>query len=168
MKLNELMEKYGDYEVKEGFMDLLEKPKPKTVWNLKEGDKYWYVDIFGYVLCDVWSSANNADVLRRDQGNVFLTKTEALFEQKRREVCTIVKKYAYEFSKDEWEDINSDKIYPYYMFSTKEIRYGLNTYQKNNDLYFKSQEDIRKAIDKVGESDFIKYYLGVKDDETGN
>lgn len=36
MKLNELMEKYGDYEVKEGFMDLLEKPKPKSMLDVKK------------------------------------------------------------------------------------------------------------------------------------
>ncbi|MFQ6793825.1 MAG: hypothetical protein ACLRT4_13785 [Thomasclavelia sp.] len=162
MKLNELMEKYGDYEVKDGFMDLLEKPKPKTVWDLKEGDEYWYVDIYGDVFRGVWSSPNNADALRRDQGNVFLTKEEAKFEKKKCEIYTKVKKYAYEFSKEEWENKNLGKYFPCYDHELKKLFIDINNIFQGGYLYFTSEVDIQKAIDEVGENDFIRYYLGVE------
>lgn len=165
MKLNELMEKYGDYEVKDGFMDLLEKPKPKTVWDLKEGDEYWYVDIYGDVFRGVWSSPNNADALRRDQGNVFLTKEEAKFEKKKCEIYTKVKKYAYEFSKEEWEDSSIQKWFVSYIYCDDKLHFDWRAQQKTNDLYFRSKRNIQAAINEVGERDFIRYYLGVKDYE---
>ena len=43
MKLKELIEQYGEYEVKNGFMELLEEPKPKTIYNLKEDELYWFI-----------------------------------------------------------------------------------------------------------------------------
>lgn len=164
MKLNELMEKYGDYEVKEGFMELLEKPKPKTVWDLKIGDEYWFIDEFGVIWKSEWTESDH-DIKRRNQGNVFLTKEEVKFEQIRREVYAIVKKHSYEFSKEEWENASIKKWFPTYSFTDKKINYGGNYHLKDNILYFKSESDIQKAIDEIGEDDFIKYYLGIKNYE---
>lgn len=83
MKLKDLNEKYREYEVKEGFMDLLIKPSPKTVWDLEEGDKYYYVYGDGCPDLSIWHEYNyerNA----RNLGNVFLTKEDAEFELNRR------------------------------------------------------------------------------------
>lgn len=160
--VNEIAKEYGDYIVKDGFMDFLEKPKPKTIWDLKDGDKYFYIDSVGGFPNMTWNN-DEYDVLIRNQGNVFLTKEEAEFEKKRREVYTTVKRYAHEFSKEEWNDTKINKYYACYNYKDHSIIKGFNSHVSNSKLYFKSEEDIEKAIAAVGEEDFKKYYLGVKE-----
>ena len=100
MKLNELMEKYGDYEVKDGFMDLLEKPKPNSVWDLKNGDVYYFLTAYGYVMKTVWVNTNT-DNEKLSIGNAFLTEEDAEFAKERLKVIAELKKYAKEFSDEE-------------------------------------------------------------------
>lgn len=160
--LNEIVNEYGDYVVKDGFMDFLEKPKPKTIWDLKDGDKYFYIDSVGGFPNMTWNN-DEYDVLIRNQGNVFLTKEEAEFEKKRREVYTTVKRYAHEFSKEEWNDTKINKYYACYNYKDHSIIKGFNSHVSNSKLYFQSIKDIDRAIEAVGEEDFKKYYLGVKE-----
>lgn len=160
--LNEIVNEYGDYVVKDGFMDFLEKPKPKTIWDLKDGDKYFYIDSVGGFPNMTWNN-DEYDVLIRNQGNVFLTKEEAEFEKKRREVYTTVKRYAHEFSKEEWNDTKINKYYACYNYKDHSIIKGFNSHVSNSKLYFQSIKDIDIAIAAVGEEDFKKYYLGVKE-----
>ena len=160
--VNEIAKEYGDYIVKDGFMDFLEKPKPKTIWDLKDGDKYFYIDSVGGFPNMTWNN-DEYDVLIRNQGNVFLTKEEAEFEKKRREVYTTVKRYAHEFSKEEWNDTKINKYYACYNYKDHSIIKGFNSHVSNSKLYFQSIKDIDRAIAAVGEDDFKKYYLGVKE-----
>lgn len=160
--LNEIVNEYGDYVVKDGFMDFLEKPKPKTIWDLKDGDKYFYIDSVGGFLNMTWNN-DEYDVLIRNQGNVFLTKEEAEFEKKRRKVYTTIKQYAYEFSEEEWNDTKINKYYACYNYKDHSIIKGFNSHVSNSKLYFQSIKDIDRAIAAVGVEDFKKYYLGVKE-----
>ena len=159
--VNEIAKEYGDYIVKDGFMDFLEKPKPKTVWDLEVGDKYFYIDSVGGFPNMTWNN-DEYDVLRRSQGNVFLTLEEAQFEEMRRNVYATVKRYAYEFSDDEWNNFNMYKYYPFYDYTYCCIATNSNNIHRDSKLYFKSEKDIEKAIEAVGEEYFKKYYLGVK------
>lgn len=160
-KLNDFIKEYGDYIVKDGFMDFLEKPRPKTVWDLKDGDVYFYIDLMGYV-CHVNWDNGQYDNVTRNLGNAFLTLEEAEFEKKRREVYATVKLYAYEFSDDEWNNFNMYKYYPFYDYTYCCIATNSNNIHRDSKLYFKSEKDIEKAIEAVGEEYFKKYYLGVK------
>ena len=99
--LNEIVNEYGDYVVKDGFMDFLEKPVSISVWDLEIGDKYFYIDTEGYINSETWQN-DATDNLRRCIGNTFPTLKEAQFEKKRREVYAQVKRYAHEFSDEEW------------------------------------------------------------------
>lgn len=161
MKLNELMEKYGDYEVKEGFMDLLEKPKPKSVWDLKCSDTYYYIDPYG----DISDGRVGNDFYEDEKfsiGNVFLTKSDAEFEVERLKVISELKKYAKEFSDGEWKDNKTQKYYIVYRYSGDYIRSILTYTSKDNVLYFESPEKAQEAIDAAGEERIKKYYFGVK------
>lgn len=160
--VNEIAKEYGDYVVKDGFMDFLEKPKPKTVWDLKVGDTYWAINTEGYDYYSVWEDRKN-EISMRNQGSVFLTRKEAVFEKKRREVYATVKRYAHEFSDEEWYDSNIEKYYPYYNYNDYSISKCFSSYTRHSELYFQSKEDIEKAIEAVGEEDFKKYYFGVKE-----
>lgn len=160
--VNEIVKEYGDYVVKDGFMYFLEKPKPKTVWDLKVGDMYWAINTDGRVYYSVWEDCKY-EISMRNQGSVFLTKKESEFEKKRREVYATVKRYAYEFTKKEWNESNIKKYYPYYDYSDFSIKKDFNSYMCYSRLYFKSKEDIEKAIAAVGKDDFKKYYLDMKE-----
>ena len=161
-KLNDFIKEYGDYIVKDGFMDFLEKPRPKTIWDLKDGDKYFYISMTGGVYESTWHN-NDFDIKARRQGNVFLTKEKAEYEVRRREVYSTVKRYAYEFSDDEWNNFNMRKYYLYYDYRKYFIDEGVNCRCRHGELYFKSEADIDRAIAAVGEEYFKKYYLGVKE-----
>lgn len=161
MKLNELMEKYGEYEVKEGFMDLLEKPT-KSVWDLKNGDVYYFLTSYGYVMKTVWVNTG-ADNEKLSIGNAFLTEEDAEFARERLKVIAELKKYAKDFSDEEWanEDLPKYRIgfdYKYGCYSYRITRQG-----RGLEIYFESIEKANEAIKAVGEDRMKKYCLGVKE-----
>ena len=162
MKLNELMEKYGEYEVKEGFMDLLEKPKPKSVWDLKNGDVYYFLTSYGYVMKTVWVNAD-ADNEKLSIGNAFLTEEDAEFAREHLKVITELKKYAKEFSDEEWSNPTIPKYVIY--LSSQDYRMDITSHYsvRYPFLYFESKEKAQEAIDAVGEERIKKYYFGVKE-----
>ena len=133
--------------------------KPKTVWDLKCGEKIFYFD------GDICSSEWDDSILKirmRNLGNVFLTKEEAIFELKRRQITTILKKYARPF-------IAGKENYCI-VFSNEEnsIEFPWHDDYQYNDLYFDDEVTIGEAIEEVGYGDYnkgeelvIKYYLGV-------
>ena len=168
MKFKELNERYGDYkvddEVKDKIIDLLESCNHRTVWDLKIEDRYYFLNEEGVVFESTWDD-DETDWDRRNQGNVFLTREKAEFEARRRKVYMQVKRFSYEFSQEEWKREHQEVIYKYYVYYDYEdnsIRNSAVIVSRSNDLYFKSEEDIQKAIKAVGEEDFIKYYLMVK------
>lgn len=162
MLLKELKEKYGDYEVKDGFMNFLERPKPQTIWEIKNGDEYYFLNNNGGIYTYKWDNGF-VDRNRRNKGIIFLSREEAEFENRRREVYTQVKRFAYEFSNEEWKDKHIYKYYPYFDCGEGVIRKYHDVFVRRNSLYFKSCENIQKAIEAVGEEDFIKYYMGVRE-----
>lgn len=161
MRLNELMKKYGEYEVKEGFMDLLEKPKPKSVWDLEGGDTYYYIDEYGDI-SDSRIGNDSFEGAKFSIGNVFLTEEDAEFARERLKVIAELKRYAKEFSDGEWKDNKTQKYYIVYRYSDDYIRSILTYTSKDSVLYFESPEKIQEAIDAVGEERIKKYYFGVK------
>lgn len=148
----EFIEKGERYEIEK----LLNPPhEPKTVWDLKEGDAYYLITPRGFITESLWENVD-FDFECRSRGNVFLTKEEAEFESKRREVVTKVRKYSRPFNP------NESNWVPYYGYqgvnaicicSEKYFQYGCD--------YFATSKDIKTAIEEVGEEDFKKYYLGV-------
>ena len=128
--------------------------EPKTVWELKRPEQYWFINSCGEVIDESWIQSK-ADLERRNHGNAFLTKEEAEFEVKRREVVAKVSKHARPF-KLYWEN-----YYACLNHSTGWIDHRITKEMQYATLFFDSEEDVKKAIAEVGEEDFKKYYLGV-------
>lgn len=163
MKLKELVEQYAEYEVRDGFMDLLEKPKPKSVWDLKNGDVYYFLTAYGYVMKTVWVNTNT-DNEKLSIGNAFLTEEDAEFAKERLKVIAELKRYAKEFSDKEWREYASNgRWYIYYSYTASKIYVGMATFARDSQLYFESKEKAEEAIKAVGEERVKKYYLGVKE-----
>lgn len=86
IKLKDAVEKYGEYEIDESRIEeFLVKPKPKSVFDLADGDKYYFINENGTILYSHWTGGRD-DILRRNLGNMFLTYEEAEFEAERRKV----------------------------------------------------------------------------------
>ena len=159
IKVEEIAEKYKDYEVdEEKLKEFLTPPTPKTVWNLKNGDRYWSISSYADVYNKTWKNVV-VDNWRRNIGNCFLTKEDAEFEVMRRKVeTTLLKCGRREFK---------NKDYNFYIvYDHDESLVGIlnDTFrQYSNTIYFDTKELCQKAIIAAGEENIKKYIFGVKD-----
>lgn len=161
MKLSEYIEKYGDCEVTDEIDKCIVKA-PKTIYDLKYGNEYFFLTESGIVQGGIWRD-DMISLSMLSIGNMFLTEEDAEFAIERLEVIAELKKYAKEFSDEEWYDSNIEKYYPYYKYNDYSINKWFNRHTRHSGLYFQSEADIEKAIEAVGMEDFKKYYLGVKE-----
>ena len=157
IKVEEIAEKYKGYETdEEKLKEFLTLPKPKTVYELKKGDKYYYIDTFGTACSDIWDN-DEIDNGRREIGNCFLTKEDAEFEVERRKVKTILLKYGrrkLKYSEDNYYMDCEDREQPF------EI-YCCSYSQTQGVIYFDTEELCQKAIEEAGEDNIKKYIFGV-------
>lgn len=161
MKLSEYIEKYGDCEVTDEIDKCIVKA-PKTVYDLKYGDRYFFLTASGIVQGATWSN-DGSDFNRERIGNTFLTIEDAEFAKERLKVIAELKKYAKEFSDEEGKNMNLPKHYLFYDYEDHVISIGCVYYSKGNGIYFESKEKAQEAIKAVGEDRIKKYYLGVKE-----
>lgn len=156
IKVEEIIEKYKGYEVdEEKLKEFLIPPKPKTVWDLKYGDRYWFIDN-GNVCTNIWKN-DVIDNGRRTIGNCFLTKEEAKFEVERRKVEAILLKYG----KREFKD--NEKNYQL-SYDCDNYRVDIDDYaiyQNQGGIFFDTEELCQKAIEEAGEDNIMKYIFGV-------
>lgn len=159
IKLKEIKDKYGDYLIDEDKLrELLIDPRPKTVWDLKYGDSYYYLDSSGNVGHTYWDGRTD-DEMTIAFGNVFLTKEEAEFELERRKCETIMLKYGrrtFKYEDDNYFirfDNESEKVFV-------EV-WRLNQFQ--GSIYFDTEELAQEAIDEIGEERLKKYIFRVEE-----
>ena len=160
MKLSDYIEKYGDCEVT-GEIDKCIVKKSKTVYDLKKGDGYFYLFNTGTIENAVWS-CHQIDDDRLFIGNVFLTKEDAKFAKERLKVIAELKKYAREFSDEEWMNNDLPKYHISFDYELRDFLIGVVFWHRGLDLYFETAEKANEAIEAVGEDRVKKYYLGVK------
>lgn len=157
IKVEEIAEKYKGYEVdEEKLKEFLTPPKPKTVWDLKYGDRYYYISPNGNVWGNKWDDCT-LDSGRRSIGNCFLTYEEAKFEVERRKVEAILLKYGGRRFK------NSERnYYLYYDHEDNLIRKTMvETCQSQGIIFFDDDKVIDQAIKEAGEDNIKKYIFGV-------
>ena len=136
--------------------------KPKSVWDLKDGDEYWYITLLGYVE-EVSYQSDDEDIKIINAGNAFLTKEEAEFEVERRKCEAVLLKYG---TRDlmSFGDKYTKKYYIQYDYDVNEImifkHYSLGI---QGVINFKTEELAQKAIDEVGEDRLKKYVFNVKE-----
>lgn len=159
IKVEEIAEKYKGYEVdEEKLKEFLTPPTPKTVWNLKNGDRYWSISSYADVYNKTWKNVV-VDNWRRNIGNCFLTKEDAEFEIMRRKVETTLLKYGRREFKN--RDYNFYILYDHNgslvtILNDKFCQYS-------NTIYFDTEDLCQKAMIAAGEENIKKYIFGVKD-----
>lgn len=159
IKVEEIAEKYKGYEVdEEKLKEFLTPPTPKTVWNLKNGDRYWSISSYADVYNKTWKNVV-VDNWRRNIGNCFLTKEDAEFEIMRRKVETTLLKYGRREFKN--RDYN---FYILYDHNGSLVTILNDTFcQYSNTIYFDTEDLCQKAMIAAGEENIKKYIFGVKD-----
>lgn len=167
MKLSEYIEKYGDCEVTDEIDKCIVKvPKmvyePKTIYDLKYGDEYFFLTESGIVQGGIWRD-DMISLSMLSIGNMFLTEEDAEFAIERLEVIAELKKYAKEFSDEEWENRDLNKHCIRYDFRFCIVYVMVSFSIKGTELYFESEEKAKEAIEAVGDDRIKKYYLGVKE-----
>lgn len=159
IKIKDIVEKYAEYEIDEDKLKaLLIKPKQKTVWELEVGDVYNYINSDGIIVSSIWSDDIRHED-RRAAGSCFLTREEAKFELERRKVETELLRCG--GTRDMMSIGNGDIRKYYIIYSHFKDRVCIESlcYTRHlGNIYFKSEEDARRAIDEIGE-DRIKKYL---------
>lgn len=142
----------------------IEKIKPKTVWHLKDGDEYYYIDTCGNVDRTIFGiNAYWEDRQMKEFGNEFLTKEEAEHEVERRKCEAILLKYG---TRDMINigGINARKYFIVYNNYHNVISISFNQCaQSQGTIYFKSAKLAQKAIEEVGEERLKKYIFNVKE-----
>ena len=167
MKLKDLMEKYGDYEVTgifdndgdklDGYVNVgLKRSEPKTVWELNNKDEHYAVGDCGFIKHFDYSDFVG---YKRDIGNVFLTEEEANREVERRRVETLLLKYGgrrwFKNGKENWF-ISYDYTEGFfrYVYAIREQRQGM--------IYFDTEEQLKKAVEEIGEERLKKALFEVR------
>ena len=161
MKLSEYIEKYGDCEVTNEIDKCIVK-MPKTVYDLKDGDEYFFLTVSGGVQRGIWRD-DMISLSMLSIGNMFLTEEDAEFAIERLKVIAELKKYAKEFSDEEWMNQSIVKHYIIFDYEDHVINIGYVCFTKVSDIYFETEEKAQEAIKWVGEDRVKKYYLGVKE-----
>lgn len=136
------------------------RKKPKTVWDLKNGDICYCINIFNEAVDFEWCDSP-ANECTRSIGLITLTEEELKFKIKSMKVCEELKRYAKDFTDEEWKRNDIDKWFIFYDCELDEINFNINTCWKSDCLYFESVEKAEEAITAVGEERVKKYYLGV-------
>lgn len=138
--------------------DLLEPyiEKPKSVWNLKEGDTYYSIYGNGNVSSEKNWFDDDYENNYREIGNSFLTKEEAENEVERRkieaEMLRLGGRRKFKFDGDNYGIYYCDGINVAYYCNI--VYQGL--------IYFDTTKDSHDAIEKIGEDRIKKYIFGVE------
>lgn len=164
IKLKDAVEKYGEYEIDEKKLEnILVKPKPKSVWDLKIGDEYYFINGLGNI---IWSTWDNTDVehRRRCLGNCFLTKEEAEFEAERRKVEAELLKLGGTRDMMSLGNYDEKKYFIRYYHNNRTWEVESNTtLNPTGCIYFKTEKDCRCAIKEIGKERIKKYIFNVKE-----
>ena len=135
--------------------------KPKTVWDLKEEDMYYYINLYGEIDSTFYDCEEDVDIIKC--GNAFLTREEAEFEVERRKCEAILLKYGTR-NMISLGDKYTKKYYLQYDYDVNKIiilkHYSLG---KQGSINFKTEELAQKAIDEVTEERLKKYIFNVKE-----
>ena len=142
--------------LKERIAELEEQVKEEQEFP-QDGDGYWYIDDYGYILNEKWDGLDFEE-FRLEIGNVFKTKEQAEFAVEKLKVEAELR----EFSKP-FEPMTDN----FFMVYDKHLKSLENNCSLKTDIqgviYFGSREEIRKAIETVGIDRIKKYIFEVED-----
>lgn len=135
--------------------------QPKTVWDLKEGDNYYFIDTIGNTGGCFSAREEDLKYMRRyrEVGNCFLTLKEAENELARRKAKQILLRDTKGFKPD-WFDNDQGKYGIAYNAVGDRLIIQVEYGYCFAEIYFATKEDAKASIKT--HSDAWKAYLGVE------
>lgn len=142
--------------VEGGLLKIVDPKKGKYVPKVEE--TYWYVRVNGDV--DYYNFINDEiDKYILNHHPVFRTEEEA-YEYK--DYLELLDKYKYEFSKEEWENKNIEKLFLCFHADSNELGFYRSYNLKfQNCIYFKSKEDAEDFIEEAGKENVKRFMFDV-------
>lgn len=136
---------------------------PTQMWKPQADETYYSIDNSGIIL-----GTNNAefDMDRRaiELGNCFKTKEKALHMLKKIKIINKLR----ELSNINFNDNSNKAHYAIaYDAETNEIASTVSFYYKYLpfNIYFATKEDLKKAVETIGEDNLKKYYFDIVEEE---
>ena len=134
--------------------------KPKTVWDLQNGDTYYVVDYNDMNAFKIVFYNDEIDLNHRYLGNCFLTKEEAESELERvkieAEMVRLGGRRKFELGKANW--------YLEYRPMSGGIEAMWTTYEMiQGTIYYGSEEKAKKVVEIIGKDRIKKYIFGVEE-----
>lgn len=135
--------------------------QPKTVWDLKDGDKCYFINFNGTSNYVSSICFDDVSAVLREIGNIFVTREEAKKEIARRKAKQILLRDTKGFKPD-WCDKSKDKWEVYYGCHVRSLKAGFCTAMPSHrDLWFANQEDAEASI-KTHTEEWL-CYLNIED-----
>lgn len=132
------------------------KIEEDNIWRPNYEEGYYYIGSDSTVVSDYWVDSN-IDEDRLNIGNVFKTGKEARLEVGRLLALNKLKKFSCDFRTD------LENYYMYLDCKTNNLCYAFRVSRlQQGEVYFESEEMVRKAIKEVGENDIKKYLFGIE------
>lgn len=135
------------------------------VWKPKQNQHYYYIDKFNEICRHFWTGTD-FDKTFYEIGNCYKKANEAEFERDCQLYLTKYKRWLEEHNKPiDWANEEQDKWYAYYNYKNNEISFVfVCTCKAQGVLYATSAQIILDFIAEIGEENFKKYILRVKED----
>lgn len=165
IKLKDIAEKYGEYELDENKLkEILIEPRPKKIWDLKKGDKYYTFSFDGSITTFEYGNDRHDEALI-EIGIGYVTEEEAKFERERLKVEAEMLKYGGTRDMMSLGDENIKKYFIEYYHDPKQSSLCIDYHWMvhHGMIYFKSEEDAKMAIARIGEGRIKKYIFNVKE-----
>ena len=123
----------------------------------QDGDGYWYIDDYGYILNEKWDGLDFEE-FRLEIGNVFKTKEQAEFSVEKLRVEAELRKFSRPF---EYGKFN---YHLFFDIDGNSFRTDFTSYcPLQGAIYFESAEKAEEAIETVGKDRIKKYIFGAED-----
>ena len=159
-----LNNKEYEVELKEEQVKEIEKPKYKR-WRADKGEKYYFLSDLGEILSAI-DCRDKSDNFLYNTDNYFKTEEGVEFCKKQLLYIQQYKDFLGEdlVTEDDWKDNDILKYYAYYDYDSNIVDIDGGIYFKfQGTIYSKSKEKIEKFIKEIGEDNFKKYILEVKE-----
>lgn len=151
MNKQELINMFTDF-IEERFPEAIEESEP----SFQNGDYYWVIDCFGDAIIMSW----NGDVCDKKalkNNAIFKTEEEAKCEAERLKVLRELEKLGRPFVEDE-------NNWSFYLDDGNDLQFECWSFSRSvyGDYYFDTEEEVVKAINKIGRNRIKKYLFRVE------
>lgn len=147
-----------------------EEQKPKkelTIWAPKDGEKYYFIDLYGRVDSCLFNAGDSFDSQMMAIGNVYQTKEDAERFALINRFTNLYRKYIEEHDEIvDWHDYCEEKWYAFYNYKENRIDISCDyDGQCQGVVYATNRQIIVDAIDFIGEKNMLQYVLEIEVDD---